>query len=588
MKKSFKRGLAAVLSFALCFSMLNLTVLAADDQSTENCPHVNRRYVPIGEEGHVVKCIDCDYQDPKTFAVAHEIGHSSENNYAEGDECVRTCYWCGYEMYRGKHTDINGSVYEKHDHSCDYCHTPMGWIQVVSKEPATCTTTGLITYRCEYGEKCAIHDKPETIPTLEPQWGEKCTIEDGVHYKVCTACNGDADGHEVKCGAEVIVDNQPDCVNKGNSHTICLECEQTISNSSSNELGHKFPETWTDDGNGKSHSHICEQCENKLDGGIETKDHVWGAWSLVEGSFTDWVQDPDDENFMIRTATVERFCNDCPAKDTATIEDPKDLKDQLRRAKGEKAVDVYYLVLNGGTSTDSLGGYTVKLKETDEPVEVEIKDFEGYTVARIDCKTIAYDEIDKMPSANGKNPVVHVYYTRNSYTLTINYVDEQGNERAGTHTEPVAYEAKYSVDSPAVDGYTADQNTVSGTMPANDVKVTVTYTANPVTPNPNPNPNPDPNPGPVVNPEPPVEIEEPDVPLVDEPTPAEDPVEIDEPDVPLAEDPDVEIDEPDVPLADVPKTGDVSLIWEAVALASGTGLAGLAFGKKKRKDSEEE
>lgn len=586
MKKSFKHGLAAVLSFALCFSMLNLTVLAADDQSTENGPH-----------------------------------------------------------------------------------------------------------------------KPETIPTLEPQWGEECTIEDGVHYKVCTACNGDADGHKVECDTKVIVENLPDCVNKGNSHTICLECERTISNSSLNALGHApvaFGEVVTADCDhqGTTAGTKCERCGHVFtepgtspitehpgwsdwqphnatqhmkvctayNTHVQYADHSFGDWTEVDATNhkhtcpdcgyevsaahaydkpnpirwsisanTDeygWYVNPSDPTQMIRTGTKQ--CDDC--SHTEPVNEVKSrgnavLTISYLYANGESAHEQYWKEVTVGTTysvtSPSITGYTADkatvtgaVNSNEDITVIVTYTANEYTLTveynglpedlAIESKTsqVAYGAdigVGEIPVVTGYTGVardtnattmpaaavtVYVDYTRNSYTLTINYVDEQGNERAGTHTEPVAYEAGYSVKSPVVDGYTADQNTVSGTMPARDVKVTVTYTANPVTPNPNPNPNPDPNPdpnpGPVVNPEPPVEIEEPDVPLVDEPTPAEDPVEIDEPDVPLAEDPDVEIDEPDVPLADVPKTGDVSLIWEAVALASGTGLAGLAFGKKKRKDSEEE
>ena len=61
---------------------------------------------------------------------------------------------------------------------------------------------------------------------------------------------------------------------------------------------------------------------------------------------------------------------------------------------------------------------------------------------------------------------------------------------------------------------------------------------------------------------------------------------IDDPDVPLAELPDednlTEIADQDVPLADVPKTGDSSMIWNVLAVLSGTGLVLLALDKKRK------
>ena len=50
-----------------------------------------------------------------------------------------------------------------------------------------------------------------------------------------------------------------------------------------------------------------------------------------------------------------------------------------------------------------------------------------------------------------------------------------GGTAAADHTDSVTFGASYSVTSPAINGYTADQTTVSGTMPANNVEVTVTY-----------------------------------------------------------------------------------------------------------------
>ncbi len=76
--------------------------------------------------------------------------------------------------------------------------------------------------------------------------------------------------------------------------------------------------------------------------------------------------------------------------------------------------------------------------------------------------------------------VVTVTYNVNNYNLTIHYVYAENNaEAAPDHTEEVAYGAQYSVVSPVINGYTADQLTVAGTMPAEDVVVTVRYTANP-------------------------------------------------------------------------------------------------------------
>ena len=78
--------------------------------------------------------------------------------------------------------------------------------------------------------------------------------------------------------------------------------------------------------------------------------------------------------------------------------------------------------------------------------------------------------------AEGKE--INVVYTPNQYDLTIHYQYEGGTEAHADHTAKVAYNSEYSVDSPAITGYTPNKATVSGTMGATPVDVTVTYTLN--------------------------------------------------------------------------------------------------------------
>ncbi|MBO7651763.1 MAG: T9SS type A sorting domain-containing protein [Bacteroidales bacterium] len=92
----------------------------------------------------------------------------------------------------------------------------------------------------------------------------------------------------------------------------------------------------------------------------------------------------------------------------------------------------------------------------------------GYTA---DIETVA----GTMPANDVEATVT---YNVNSYTLTIHYVYADNTTAAPDHIETVAFGATYSVESPVLDGYTTDQLTVAGTMPADDVIVTVRYTEN--------------------------------------------------------------------------------------------------------------
>jgi len=81
----------------------------------------------------------------------------------------------------------------------------------------------------------------------------------------------------------------------------------------------------------------------------------------------------------------------------------------------------------------------------------------------------------KMPA---NNLWVYGSYEKASYPLTINYVKKVGetSESISTYKADVVYGDNYSVVSPAVKGYLPDQTVVSGTMGAEAVTITVTYT----------------------------------------------------------------------------------------------------------------
>ncbi len=109
----------------------------------------------------------------------------------------------------------------------------------------------------------------------------------------------------------------------------------------------------------------------------------------------------------------------------------------------------------------------------------------------------------------------------------------------------------------------------------------------------------DPDDGEEEDPEIPV-IPDPEVPLAEEPeevqipedeVPLEELPELEEiadEEVPLEELPELEeIPDDDVPLADVPKTGDESMMWIALTMASGMGLVWLILNSKKREDAAE-
>ena len=77
---------------------------------------------------------------------------------------------------------------------------------------------------------------------------------------------------------------------------------------------------------------------------------------------------------------------------------------------------------------------------------------------------------------------LNVIYTANEYTLTINYIFQNGAQAAPTYQEVLDYNEAYNVVSPAIDGYTASTAVYNGNMPARNVTYTVIYLPDILTP----------------------------------------------------------------------------------------------------------
>mgnify|MGYP002555213559 CR=1 FL=1 len=87
------------------------------------------------------------------------------------------------------------------------------------------------------------------------------------------------------------------------------------------------------------------------------------------------------------------------------------------------------------------------------------------------------DQTENLPLTIGvSGNVIKVYYVKNVFTLTIQYLYAGGGKAAEDHVESLMQDTAYSVTSPEISGYTVDKATVSGSMPAKDVTETVTYT----------------------------------------------------------------------------------------------------------------
>lgn len=196
--------------------------------------------------------------------------------------------------------------------------------------------------------------------------------------------------------------------------------------------------------------------------------------------------------------------------------------------------------------------------------------FSGWTSSDVTISNGSFTMPEKTVTLTGS-------WTKNSsgggttyYTVTVNYLDQDGNTIASSHNEQLRSGSHYDVsayDAMEVEGYTYDRTTgdsLTGTMNGNKV-INVYYTAEET------------------------DLEDEDVPQGGLPE------DIEDPDVPTGELPDgtegsdgsdIDLSDEDVPLANVPETGDISPLWICAAAVSGLSVICLVTVGKKRKDEE--
>ena len=128
----------------------------------------------------------------------------------------------------------------------------------------------------------------------------------------------------------------------------------------------------------------------------------------------------------------------------------------------------YRLTVNYWIGTTKAADSFTNMYNSGDAYDVASPVLNGYTVDKA-----------RVTGTITKDTTLDVYYTVNTYYLTINYIFLNGATAAPTFSTRAAYGTDYRVESPAVNGYTPDEPVVEGRMPARDVTVTVIYTANP-------------------------------------------------------------------------------------------------------------
>lgn len=261
-------------------------------------------------------------------------------------------------------------------------------------------------------------------------------------------------------------------------------------------------------------------------------------WSVTSVTIADSVTDIGDGAFSgcngIKTLVMPISCNATAFKDAAHIEDITLTKGDgtmfAYSDDGSSAAyygnapwngsDLKYLKFGEGISSFDAVGFTgCTFKDSDEKTTITadatfsghwfyktsdalIKRLDGVTIRPVDShgdligdifnKNVAVgsDYSIEVPSITGyvaskstvsgtlalQCEVINVSYSKQSYTLTINYKNLKGDAVADAHVESLDSGAEYHVNSPEITGYGANKPVVTGTMGLEDVTVDVTYT----------------------------------------------------------------------------------------------------------------
>ncbi len=145
-------------------------------------------------------------------------------------------------------------------------------------------------------------------------------------------------------------------------------------------------------------------------------------------------------------------------------------------------------VITAGTVVEVKDNVTYYAQWNETALTVDVAEGHNYQTTTTDFTFLYWLDGSKQVEANSKitltgdKELVAKYDngTARKYTLTINYVYEDGSEAATTYTDEVANGTTYNVTSPEANkaGYHAQDATVTGTMPAEALTLSVTYVAN--------------------------------------------------------------------------------------------------------------
>lgn len=139
--------------------------------------------------------------------------------------------------------------------------------------PATCDKKGTQTRTCDL---CGESQSQTNIPALGHDFGNWVKVDDDNHQRVCKRSG--CDEKETADHSWTLIDHKdPTCRDDGHDRFRCPDCEAVKTQVLKSTGDHGF-NTWTDNGDGKTHYSICDGC------GVEkkTEDHTWDKEEITK------------------------------------------------------------------------------------------------------------------------------------------------------------------------------------------------------------------------------------------------------------------------------------------------------------------
>ena len=171
----------------------------------------------------------------------------------------------------------------------------------------------------------------------------------------------------------------------------------------------------------------------------------------------------EDGSDYILTNTWTTVTKEKTVTKTETVTETKEVPVKKKVVKTVKPKQVKLTIQYWNDTTQAFDSYEA-VYESGQKYNVVSPTMTGYSVS----KSVVSGVIKS-------DTVINVKYKPKTYQVTIEYRFPDGTSAASSHTESVKTGGTFSVTSPQIQGYTADQATISGTVSGRNLSYVVYY-----------------------------------------------------------------------------------------------------------------